>query len=153
MILAVWAWGLLLPADAAGPTIGGRSHARWLVGFPSVQLTSSVGERISGFQVEIRCGRFIAINNIPFDWSANVTTPLSTVSTLRMEAGHGTSWLSTSDELQNAVAIERPADRCFNLTASVTLRYYVKDTVHTRVIRFPYSTLALSAVDASHSGR
>ena len=72
-------------------------HYYRLVSFPTVALKTNAGERIESVEVVVSCGRFAAINRIPSDWSAQVVSPVSEVTTLRMEAGHGSTalWRST----------------------------------------------------------
>lgn len=79
-------------------------HCYRNVSFPKVTLAT--GERIESVEVVISCARFTAIRHIPNDWSVGVTSPVSEVSTLEANAGHGSSSLGNSRDFDNFITIK-----------------------------------------------
>lgn len=77
------------------------------------------GERVSGVQIDLACGRFRAVNCIPDDWSLEIEGPVSEHSTLKAVANHGVSWLSNSSPLQDFATIMICSTSCFDITATV----------------------------------
>src|SRR2546426_12205167 len=76
-----------------------RDHYYRLVSFPTIALKPAPLERIESVEMLMHCGRFVAINHLPNDWSAQVVSPASEETKLRMEAGHGSSSLCHSSDL------------------------------------------------------
>jgi len=95
------------------------SHYFRTVSFPNIELAA--GERIESVEILINCARFTAIRHIPNDWSIDVSSPESEVSTLKANAGHGSSSLESSHGLDDFIAIRicDPAD--FNISGTATV--------------------------------
>lgn len=94
-----------------------RDHFLRVLSLPTVPLAE--GERISGLQIDMTCGRFRAVNRIPNDWSLEIEGPVSERSTLKAVANHGASWLSDSSNLQGFVTIMVCSTSHFDITATV----------------------------------
>jgi hypothetical protein len=103
-------------------------HSSHVISFPSIGMKKHAGERIDSLEVVVKCGRFVAINRIPNDWSAEVVSPSSEVTTLRMSAGHGSSALWSSKDLDRVVTVMNCDDACFDITAKVTTFYWDEGT-------------------------
>jgi len=115
--------------------------------FPAGQVRTDVGERIEAVRVLVHCGRIVAINRIPDDWSASVSSPVSEETTLDMVAGHGSSMLSLSSTLDRfATVLIFESSGCFDMTASLGLYYYDGEE-HERTVSFTQSELVVSDVD------
>src|ERR1035437_9323867 len=78
-------------------------HYYRVISFPSVALKADPLERIESVEVVMHCGRFMAINHIPDDWSVKLVSPVSEETKLRMEAGHGSSSLCHSSDLDGFI--------------------------------------------------
>jgi len=87
--------------------------------FPSLHLSSESGERVSRLDVEVTCGRFRGISNIPDDWSVEVVSPSSEQTSLHAEAGHGSAWLWNLQPLDGAIRVEVKDRDCFTISAKV----------------------------------
>jgi hypothetical protein len=94
-----------------------RDHFLRMLSFPTVPLAE--GERISGLQIDMACGRFRAVNRIPNDWSLEIEGPVSERSTLKAVANHGASWLSNSSNLQGFATILVCSTSHFDISATV----------------------------------
>ncbi len=79
------------------------NHYYRTVSFPNIKMAA--GERIESVEVVISCARFTAIRHIPNDWTVGVTSPVSEVSTLEANAGHGSSSLGNSRDLDDFITI------------------------------------------------
>ena len=129
---------------AASLPIFGQS-TRYKVSFPHVQLQTDRGERIYFVRVVMQCGRFVAINSIPDDWSATMVGPVSEKTHLEMEAGHGTSALWHSEDLDGFLTILLLADdTCFDIRASLVAVSYYDGKEHRRKISFKREQLILT---------
>ena len=92
----------------------------------------------------MQCGRFVAINSIPDDWSATMVGPVSEKTHLEMEAGHGTSALWHSEELDGFLTIFMLTDdSCFDIRASLVAASYYDGKEHQRKISFKRNELVL----------
>jgi hypothetical protein len=96
----------------------------------------------------MRCGRFVAINSIPDDWSAVVVGPSSEVTTLTMEAGHGTAELWHSSDLNGFITVWVAARSCFDITVSLKTGYYEAPDSHERKISFKERDLIMKRIDS-----
>src|ERR1022692_4030228 len=94
-------------------------HYYRTVSFPRVALAE--GERIESVEVVISCGRFTAIHHIPNDWSVEVVSPVSEVSTLKATAGHGSTSLWSGHALDNFIAIMVCEPSCFTIKGTMTV--------------------------------
>ena len=103
-------------------------HSRHVVSLPFIAMHSDAGERIDSLEIVVTCGRFVAINRIPNDWSAEVISPSSEVTTLRMYAGHGSTALWSSKDLDRFLTVMDYGDTCFDITAKVTTYYWDDST-------------------------
>ena len=121
------------------------------VSFPSVALNADPLERIESVEVILRCGRFAAINHIPDDWSAQVISPVSEETTLRMEAGHGSSELCHAADLKGFITVLVCEPACFNLTASLTVSSYDTE-LHERKVYFQQSQLVMKLLSNTTGG-
>jgi hypothetical protein len=99
-------------------------HYYRIISIPKVALKADPLERIEAVDVVIHCGRFSAINRVPNDWSAEIVGPVSEETKLRMEAGHGSSSLCRSGDLDRFVTILICEPSCFDITASLSVFSY-----------------------------
>lgn len=97
---------------------------RYAVSLPHIDLKTDLGERIESIAVVMHCGRFVAINSIPDDWSVEVVSPVSEKTTLKMEAGHGSSEIWHSEDLDKFLTISSLGDSCFDVAATVNTSFY-----------------------------
>src|SRR5262249_25502203 len=100
------------------------NHYYRIVSFPTVPLKTEPLERIESVEVVMHCGRFVAINHIPNDWSAEIVGPVSEETKLRMKAGHGSSSLSCCNELNGFVTLLICEPSCFDISASLSVFGY-----------------------------
>jgi hypothetical protein len=125
---------------------------RYKVSFPHVTFRSDRGERIYFVKAVMQCGRFVAINSIPDDWSATLVGPVSEKTHLEMEAGHGTSALWHSEDLDGFLTIlVFPDSSCFDITASITAASYYDGKEHPKKISFKQHELILKQVPMPHT--
>lgn len=117
-------------------------HYRRVVSFPTVTLKADPLERIESLEVVMHCGRFVAINRIPDDWSARVVSPVSEETKLRMEAGHGSSSLCSSSELDGFITVVICEPSCFDITATLSVFSYDGE-LHNRKVSFKQSDLLM----------
>lgn len=136
-------WCALLVTYAGVSSSAQSSAVRYSVSFPHINLQTDRGERIEAVGVIVQCGRFAALDKIPNDWSATVVSPVSEKTTLRMEAGHGTSELWHSEDLDGFVTVLSLGDPCFDIRASVTASYYQGNDLRQRKILFHQHDLIL----------
>ena len=92
-------------------------HFLRALSLPPIPLAEN--ERIPGLQIDIVCGRFRAVNRIPYDWSLEIEGPVSERSTLKAVANHGSSFLSDSSNLQGFATILVCSASAFDVTATV----------------------------------
>jgi len=92
-------------------------HFLRVLSFPTVPLDA--GERISGLEIKMTCGRFRSVNNVPNDWSLEIKGPVSERSTLEADANHGTSYLSNFSNLQDFATILVCSTSQFDITATI----------------------------------
>jgi hypothetical protein len=124
-------------------------HYYRVVSFPKVALKADPLERIETVKVVMHCGRFAAINHIRNDWSAKVVSPVSEETTLRMDAGHGSSSLCHSSDLDGFITVLVCDPACFDITASLSVFSY--DTrLHERKVTFKQSDLLLVPLPNKH---
>ena len=95
------------------------NHYYRTVSFPNIELAA--GERIESVTIFIHCARFTAIRHIPNDWSVGVTSPVSEVSTLEANAGHGSSALESSHGLDDFIAIRICDPAGFDIKGTATV--------------------------------
>ena len=95
------------------------NHYYRTVSFPNIELAA--GERIESVEIVIHCARFTAIHHIPNDWSVDVSSPESEVSTLKANAGHGSSSLESSHGLDDFIAIRICDPSSFNICGTATV--------------------------------
>jgi hypothetical protein len=140
-LLRLW----ILPLVAAVASLSGcahidapaRDHYFRTVSFPHVSLAE--GERIESVEIVMGCGRFRAINRIPNDWSAEVVGPSSEISTFKAYAGHGSTELWSSRDLDNFITIMDCEPSCFTIKATMV----VSTANAERTISFTQSDLIL----------
>lgn len=121
---------------------GSSHHYYQTISFPNVDLKTSDGERIEWIKVVMHCGRFTAINRIPNDWSAEVVSPISEETTMTMEAGHGSTALWHSEDLNDFITVLVCKPSCFDITASLRASYYDGE-MHERTISFKQTELIM----------
>jgi len=93
-----------------------RDHYCRSLSFPHIRLGD--GERIESIEIKLACGRFVAIDRIPNDWSLDMAGPSSEISTLKLSANHGSSMLWHSEDLNGIIVIQRGSGDCFDITAT-----------------------------------
>jgi len=118
-------------------------HYYRVVSFPTIALKADPLERIEAVEVVMHCGRFTAINHIPNDWSAQIVSPVSEETKLRLEAGHGSSSLCRSSDLDGFITVLVCDPSCFDITASVSVFSYDSE-LHERKISIKQSDLLRS---------
>jgi hypothetical protein len=123
-------------------------HYYRLISFPIVALKSEPLERIESVEVVMHCGRFTAINHIPSDWSAQVVSPVSEETKLRMEAGHGSSSLCRSSDLDGFITVLVCEPSCFDISASLSVFSYDTE-LHERKVSFKQSDLLMKPLPKS----
>jgi hypothetical protein len=115
------------------------------VSLPHVSLKTDCGERIDSINVVMHCGRFAAINRIPDDWSVEVVSPVSEKTELTMTAGHGSTALWHSEDLDGfaTVLVFEEPQSCFDISASIKVSCYEGGGYRGRTVRFSQNQLAL----------
>jgi len=141
---------VLLTAVLAGctHTPAGREasdHCYRLISFPTIALKPDPLERIESVEMVMHCGRFVAINDVPSDWSAEVVSPVSEETKLRMEAGHGSSSLCHSSDLDGFITVLVCEPSRFDISASVSVFSYDSE-LHERKILLKQSDLIMIPV-------
>ena len=89
--------------------------------WPQLALSKDRGERVEAIEVEMSCGRFRAVSNIPEGWSFEVVGPSSEVTHLRASADHGASMLWSLRELDGSIGIAVKDSSCFTISATVSV--------------------------------
>jgi hypothetical protein len=89
--------------------------------WPKLALSKDRGERVEAIEIEMACGRFRGVSNIPDDWSVEVVSPSSEVTHLRASAGHGTSMLWSLREWDGSIVIAAREPSCLEISATVTV--------------------------------
>jgi hypothetical protein len=133
--LFVFAVGIL--CGCAHTPTSSDSHYFRTVSLPPIALAD--GERIESVEVVISCARFRAINRIPNDWSVEVVSPVSEVSTFKATAGHGSTSLWSGSDLDDFVTIMICEPDCFDIKAKVGI--FVGE--HERTVSFGRSGLVM----------
>jgi hypothetical protein len=126
-------------------------YVRYKLSFPHVSLKNDLGERIYSVQVVMHCGRFVAINSIPDDWSATLVRPISEETRLEMEAGHGTSALWHSEDLNKFITVLVVEPSCFDIAASMAAASYYDGKEHEREVSFKQNELILRRESSTRS--
>lgn len=135
-------FALLLLITGSLSLVAQTTMVRYRVSLPHVTLRSDKGERIYSVDVIMHCGRFIAINVIPDDWSASLVGPVSEETRFGMDAGHGSSALWHSEDLNGFLTIL--ADRsCFDISGSIVAATFYEGKEHERKISFKQNELIL----------
>ncbi len=106
---------------ATSPALATEAVERQRLYWPQLALSKDRGERVEAIAVEMKCGRFRGVSNIPDDWSVEVISPSSEVTHLRASAGHGSSMLWNLREWDGAIVISGKESECFDISASVTV--------------------------------
>lgn len=127
-------------------------HALRVVSVPKVSLKADPLERIESVEVVMNCGRFVSLNKIPNDWSAQVISPVSGRTILRMEAGHGISELCSSSELNGFVTVLICEPSCFDITVSLSISSYDNE-LHERKLSFTNGDLLMEPLSNSGTRR
>ena len=122
-----------------------RDHYYRVVSFPPITLRADPLERIEAVEVVMHCGRFAAINHIPSDWSAQVVSPVSEETKLRMDAGHGSSSLFRSRDLDGFITVLVCEPSCFDISASISIFSYDTE-LHERKVSLKQSDLVMIAL-------
>lgn len=115
------------------------------VSLPHASLKTDCGERIDSINVVMHCGRFAAINRIPDDWSVEVVSPVSEKTELTMTAGHGSTALWHSEDLDRfaTVLVFEEPQSCFDISASIKASCYEGGGFRERTVRFSRNQLVL----------
>jgi len=148
--LLVFAVGIL--CGCAHTPTSSDSHYFRTVSLPHIALAD--GERIESVEVVISCARFRAINRIPNDWSEEVVSPVSEVSTFKATAGHGSTSLWSSSDLDDFITIMICEPDCFDIKSKVGI--FVGE--HQRTVSFGRSELVMKtpsnkSLQATRDGR
>jgi hypothetical protein len=113
---------------------GTNNHFLRVVSLPKILLKSDPLERIESVDVTMHCGRFVAINHIPDDWSVQISSPVSEETTLRMETGHGSSSLDRSSTLDGFVTVLVSEPACFEIDATLSVFSYDTELHERKVV-------------------
>jgi hypothetical protein len=116
--IAVFTITLML---AASPVATAEVVKRHRLYWPQLALSKDRGERIDAIEVQMSCGRFRGVSNIPNDWSLEVVSPLSERTTLRASAGHGATTIWSLREMDGSIIISGVESSCFDISAEVTV--------------------------------
>lgn len=119
--------GLLFTAEESLAQAASK-ESRLRVFFPKLTLARASGERVESVELTLTCGRFRAVRSIPSDWSLEVVSPSSEVTTLKASAGHGSTALWSLKEFNGSVEITVTDKRCFDISGLVVSAQ--PDTVH-----------------------
>jgi len=122
--------GLLLAALSAAAYADGT---RFKIYWPSIALDSANGERIESVEIRLVGARFRGVLNIPDDWSLEIVSPSSAVTTLRASAGHGATTLWNLEPLDGSIVLDEKGSEI-----SVTIK-----TTNDHVIRLSAKDLVL----------
>lgn len=124
----------------------GNDYYYQMVSLPKVSLKTGHGERIDSVKVVMHCGRFVALNFIPNDWSADVAGPVSEETTLFMSAGHGSTSLWSTESLAQFITILVCEPTCFDITVFVSASYFDGQNIQEREIIFSQKELIIKRV-------
>ena len=125
---------------ATFPLVAAEGAAqRQRVFWPKIVLANDAGERIDSIEITMSCGRFRGMSNIPNDWSVEVISPSSEVTTLKASAGHGATALWNMRELDGVIAVLIKEPACFDISAVVV----ATTSDNSRSIKFKKSDLHL----------
>ncbi len=116
--IAIFAATALL---AASPGSAAEAAKRQRLYWPVLALSKDRGERISAIEVQMTCGRFRGVSNIPNDWSLEVVSPSSERTSLRATAGHGATMIWSLGEMNGAINVVVTEPSCFDISAQVTV--------------------------------
>ena len=121
------------------------NSVHYRVSLPHISLKTECGERIDSIHVVMDCGRFVAINRIPDDWGAEVVSPVSEKTKLTMMAGHGSTALTRSEDLDGfaTVLVFEEAQSCFDISVSVKASSYKGCGYRERTVRLSRNKLVL----------
>jgi hypothetical protein len=94
---------------------------RVVVIFPQIQLQK--GERVVEFDLTVRSGQVIGMNNVPKDWSIELAAEQSSETKITGGCRHGPGALHKTTELPTfAVIVEKPLDPSTKFSAKAKLR-------------------------------
>ncbi len=110
-------WATLCAALISQHAFAGNYLLRW----PTAVLAENEDMHIYEVHITLKCGYFKAVNNLPDDWNLDITRPISGISELHSEAGHGFSSIASMAEFNDAIEISyQPEDiGCFELTGNI----------------------------------
>ena len=93
----------------------------YVVRWPTTVLPANEDMRIYELHITLKCGYIKAVNNLPDDWSLEITRPVSGISELHAEAGHGISRIASMAEFNDVIKVSyQPEDiGCFKLSATI----------------------------------
>lgn len=93
----------------------------YLLRWPAALLPENENVRIYEVHITLKCGYFKAANNLPDDWNFEIVRPISGISELHAEAGHGISAIASMAEFNDVIKVSyQPEDiSCFELTAKI----------------------------------
>ncbi len=97
-----------------------KKDVRYRLFFPSIVLAVEDGERIESLEIFLSCGEFRGVSTSPHDWSVEIISPSSDVTTLRASAGHGATSLWNISDWNGAIVLEVTEPTCFEVSAVVT---------------------------------
>lgn len=94
----------------------------YLIRWPAILLPEADNLRIYELAITLKCGDFKAVNNLSDDWNLEIIRPISGISELRAEAGHGASNISSLADFNDVIKISRLPENsnCFELSATVS---------------------------------
>ena len=87
-------------------------------------------ERIAGMDLTISGGIVRAVHNIPADWQLSVHGPVSGVTTLELQAGHGVSYHTDCKQFRGFVTVQQLSSN-MTVTGNMSLSRLGEDTSRT----------------------
>jgi hypothetical protein len=112
--------GILEPVAYSIRKEGIKDGGNYLLNWPSLMLNGADGERIVKLELEIRCGRLHSVKRIPNDWSVDAGSLAGGYARASAEAGHGSTALWRSAELNGVFDVTADDADCFSVSAIVT---------------------------------
>jgi hypothetical protein len=106
---------------SASPGMAAEVAKRQRLYWPQLALSKDRGERVEAIEVEMTCGRFRGVTNIPNDWSFEVVSPSSERTHLRASAGHGATMIWSLREMDGSIEVVITEPGCFDISAKVTV--------------------------------
>ncbi|HXS52890.1 MAG TPA: hypothetical protein VN782_10200 [Usitatibacter sp.] len=106
---------------AASHAVAAEAQKPQRLYWPHLALSKDRGERIDSFEIQVTCGEFRGVSNIPKDWSLEVVSPSSGITHLRASAGHGAAMIWSLRKMEGSISIGAIDPSCFDISAQVVV--------------------------------